>query len=170
MKCLEVLHNAGVVHGDVTPKNICLGVGNNIDEVRLIDLGMSKTYLDPVNGNHIAQATSLSFTGTVRFASLNTHKMGTLNRTDDLESLCYTMMGLYKGSLPWVTEAKNGFARPYLVAKKWKSKPVAELCAGYPKFFADFLGHLRNTPFGHHPGYSSLQVLLDETAKNCQDW
>ena len=39
--------------------------------------------------------------GTVRYASVHAHLGRTASRRDDVESLAYTLLFLYKGRLPW---------------------------------------------------------------------
>ncbi|KAA6391864.1 MAG: putative tau-tubulin kinase 2 [Streblomastix strix] len=44
-----------------------------------------------------------SFRGTVRYASVNSHRKRELGRQDDLMSLIYIFVEFYTGSLPWVS-------------------------------------------------------------------
>jgi serine/threonine protein kinase len=67
----------------------------------MIDFGLSIEYLNE-NGEHIEEAKSYnSVVGTALFASINAHQGFELSRRDDIESLCYTLIYLASGTLPW---------------------------------------------------------------------
>jgi serine/threonine protein kinase len=70
---LEYLHSRNFVHRDVKPDNFLVGFGKKQHYVFLIDFGLTKRYRDPKTGEHIPYRDGKSLTGTVRYASINTH-------------------------------------------------------------------------------------------------
>lgn len=168
LTCLERLHGVGLVHRDIKPSTICLGRGNDIDGIRLTDIGVASVYCDLFTGIHVVHRfRNNEFYGSSRYASLNQHLGGSPNRAEDLESLCYTMMYLFKGSLPW-TETVNRFLggmEKMKVAKKWKAKSVQRICRDYPPFFFKYLQYVREIRFGDNPDYVHLYSILDDAMK-----
>lgn len=66
----------------------------------MIDFGFSRKYRDN-DGIHDTGTNSGYFRGSLRFASLNAHAGRQLSRRDDMESLCYMLLYLLTGHLPW---------------------------------------------------------------------
>jgi len=66
----------------------------------VIDFGLAKRFKDN-QGVHIPYQTGKSLTGTVRYASINTHLGIEQSRRDDLEALGYVMIYLIAKELPW---------------------------------------------------------------------
>lgn len=84
-----------------------MGKDKNSHLVYLIDFGLSKFYKDE-KGNHIKYKDEKQLTGTARYASLHTHLGIEQSRRDDLESLAFTLIYLFKGDLPWMyIKSKN---------------------------------------------------------------
>lgn len=79
-----------------------LGNEEKSNKIYLIDFGLSIQYIDE-NGIHIKPASKnyTSVVGTALFASINAHQGGEISRRDDIESLVYTLLYLYLGTLPW---------------------------------------------------------------------
>lgn len=98
LTCLEKLHKTGLIHRDIKPNNICVGKGNNINDVRLIDLVFCERYIDEQTGKHKQLQYGSDINGTVLYCSLNQQKRGSASRSDDLEALCYTMMCIEWGA------------------------------------------------------------------------
>ena len=63
------------------------------------------------NGRHVPYRDSkLTFSGTVRYASINSQLGIEQSRRDDLESLLYCLIFLIKGKLPWQNAKGSGKA------------------------------------------------------------
>ncbi len=66
------MHSKKFIHRDIKPENFLLGVNKYCGTIFVIDLGLSKKYLQK-NGEHIPYKDNKSLTGTPRYASLNSH-------------------------------------------------------------------------------------------------
>ncbi|EGR32064.1 protein kinase domain protein [Ichthyophthirius multifiliis] len=97
---IEQIHNRSILHRDLKPENILMGRDENLNNVYIIDFGISKIYQN-YEGKHIKFKEEKPFIGTTRYASIAAHKGYELGRKDDLESLLYVLIFLYKGILPW---------------------------------------------------------------------
>ena len=71
------------------------------DVVYLIDFGLSKKYRDPKTGQHVKFVNHRRLTGTARYASIHALEGYETSRRDDLEELCYVLIYLLNGHLPW---------------------------------------------------------------------
>jgi len=98
---LEYLHTKGVLHRDIKPANLLMGLGKKSNLVHFIDFGLSKRFKDSKTNQHIPFRENKQLTGTARYVSINTHKGIEQSRRDDLESLGYVLIYLFRGSLPW---------------------------------------------------------------------
>jgi serine/threonine protein kinase len=77
LKAIKDVHNAGILHRDIKPNNVCLsknGTDPTIDDLYLIDFGIANWYT--VDGNHIdfKVKSGKGITGTSRYCSLATHE------------------------------------------------------------------------------------------------
>lgn len=77
--------------------------------------------------------------GTVRYASVNSHNYCSLSRRDDLESLAYMLIHLSRdGGLPW--NPSDGEAA---VKVQKATVDESDLCRGLPMELAEFLKYVK---------------------------
>ncbi len=101
------LHTLGILHRDIKPDNFAIGwTPESRSSLYLFDFGLSSQYID-ANRKHHPIRTGLSLIGTMRYASIRNHNGVLQSRRDDLESLCYVLMYLWKGTLIWKRAAKD---------------------------------------------------------------
>lgn len=168
--CLQRVHTRHIIHRDLQPGNILVGVGDKAHIIYLIDFSLSKQYRDPRTHIHIKPNDTSSFIGTLAFASINSHLGLELGRRDDLESLVYLLIYLVRGSLPWVHLET-------MSAVLDMKRNTDELCRELPGEFRRMLDYLHGLAFQARPDYDYLQSLVrklclhsPETNIDLPDW
>lgn len=150
---IQKVHSTGVVHRDLKPANLCMGRGKNATTVHVIDYSVAKLYEEQ-------DVAVNKFVGTTRYASTSAHIGAAISRKDDLESICYIMMYLYKGRLPWSQHENLSLAELNAYVRDWKMRPLNEVCEEYPAFFKDCLEYLRRIKFNEDPEYCLLIAII----------
>ena len=157
--CLKYIHNCGFLHRDLKPDNFVIGY-TDIKKLFCIDFGISTKYLTK-NGNHKPFSNNKKFCGTARYASIAAHKNEEQSRKDDLESIGYILVYLYKGKLPWMgIKNKDKKERYRLIGEKKSATSEEDLCKGMPKEFIIFLKYARNLDYDEKPHYSALKNMF----------
>ena len=132
------------------------------DVLYLIDFGLSKKYIDPKTGEHIKYKDNHRLNGTARFASIHALEGYELSRRDDLESLCYVLVYLLKGSLPWARIKNKNKYEKYKIILNMKKKMSEDILIGDKnnQEFIDFMKYCRELKFEETPDYNYLRGLM----------
>jgi serine/threonine protein kinase len=110
---LREVHVRGFVHRDVKPANFLVGISNREQTLHLVDFGTSEPYLPLIQKQDRS--------GTLSYLPRGALLKQPLSRRDDLEGLCYTLLSLMAGSLPWQAEA---IAANKLKGKKYEAANI----------------------------------------------
>lgn len=141
---VEYIHSKNFVHRDIKPDNFLIGRGSKDKIIYMIDLGLAKRYRELHSHRHIPYKETKGITGTVRYASINTHIGIEQTRRDDLEAVCYMLVYFGLGSLPWQgIRAKTKQAKYFRIGDKKMSTPPEVLCNGLPKEFEQCVKYVR---------------------------
>jgi serine/threonine protein kinase len=163
VSAIEQLHLNNYIHRDIKPENFVMGAGNKSNAVFLIDFGLSKLFRNPQSGLHIAYCEYKNFTGTARYASINSHLGAEQSRRDDLEALGYIFVYFLKGKLPWqnlqTANKKDKYEKIFNTKVKTS---VNELCEGLPLEFESYLSYCRRMKFNERPDYIYIKKIFHE--------
>ncbi|OHS97837.1 CK1 family protein kinase [Tritrichomonas foetus] len=152
---IEILHQQGIVHCDVKPSNFLL---NQVEYggLVLIDFGLSSKFIDS-NHNHITNQNSNGFRGTMKYASINVHKMIEPTRRDDIISWFYSIIELFKGKLPWKDVQDSNLSMSCKA-----SISIEKLCSGLPRQMKIIWEKIKDLEFDEEPDYNGIRIELDE--------
>lgn len=101
LSSIQATHEAGILHRDIKPANFVKGgLGEDSNNLYLIDFGLAKEHLDQ-EGEAYPARTTTEFRGTIPYASLAAHLKRELGRKDDLWSLFFILLEFCDQKLPW---------------------------------------------------------------------
>ena len=159
------LHGKHIMHRDLKPENLCIGKNEEANIIYLIDFGLSKYYWE--ENAHIGMTQRKGLIGTARYASINSHNGLEQGRRDDIESLCYIVIYLAKGTLPWMNlYAEDKQVKYELIKQSKVNNSTRTLCFGLPEAFRLVLEHAKALKFEEKPNYDLIQNLI---TKNIRD-
>lgn len=160
MRRIEFVHSKSFLHRDIKPDNMLMG-NSDTSTVYLVDFGLAKRYRDHVSKQHLPYREGKHLTGTARYASVHTHLGIEQSRRDDLESLGYVLVYLFKGVLPWqgIRQANKKQKYAKIRDRKQNISP-RELCKDMPSQMVEYFRYVRRLEFDDRPDYSYLRSLF----------
>ena len=158
---LVFIHSKNIIHLDIKPSNFLIGKQDK-NVIYMIDFGFAKKFRSSRTGKHIKYAKAKNFKGNLKFSSVNTMEGISPCRRDDLESLGYMLIYLYKKQLPWENlsfKSKEEISQKIYERKKLIT--MKELCKDMPKEMTEFMNYIKSLKFEEEPKYFYLKELLN---------
>ncbi|KAL6896533.1 casein kinase I [Trichoderma evansii] len=163
---VEMLHSKNLVHRDLKMENIVMGFGKeNGKTAYILDFGLSG-YFRPCS-DYIA-APQYHMAGTIETACIAWHLSRPQSPKDDLESLAYALIFLFRGYLPWSLDGgdSNGSVVSSKRTLKMKlSLPIEIICKGMPSEFARHLKYVRSLKYDDTVNYGKLRDMYRRLMK-----
>ena len=147
---LKSIHDKGLVHRDIKPDNFLLSNEKNKKQIYIIDFGFCKSFMN--GDDHIEIKKTNSLIGSLTYTSLNSHNYLELSRRDDLESLGYMLIYLYKGHLEWQKMEDTKL----IINTKQKILYDKEI----PIVLCNYLKYVRGLEFQETPNYILLSDMF----------
>lgn len=162
---IKNIHFSFVLHRDIKPQNIMF----KNKEIFLVDFGLSATYIDD-NKRHVLGKKDVYILGTPKYASLNLHKGFSASRRDDIISLIYTFLFVFKNSLSW--ENARGVSDEYDEShilhpknqERLKKKDLNSVLNEFGSFsnsFDEFIRKTYSLQYDETPLYEFTDCMVD---------
>lgn len=157
IEIMKSIHSKGYIHRDIKPDNFVLDKEHQ-KKLYCIDFGLASKYIKRGTDNeHVKMTKNHKFLGTARYSSIASHIGNSQSRKDDLESIGYLLIYLFRGSLPWMNiKHKDKYERYRLIGNKKINTTEEELCDRLPKEFLIYLKYVRNMDYDEKPHYTAL--------------
>ena len=157
---LEFIHSKNLIYRDVKPENFMTGI-KDPDVLYIIDFGLCKKYRSSKTGKHIQQRDTKNFCGTLIYSSVNVIKGKESSRKDDLISLGYVILFLYKRNLPWNFSFSSLNKNTYNeLVKSKESNHNGEIFKDIPEEIIEFIKYAQNLKFEEDPDYNYMKGLF----------
>lgn len=159
IRIIRDIHNAGFLHRDIKPNNFMIKLKD--DNIKILDFGLSKKYIK--NSKHIPFRNDRKMVGTARYTSINMHEGKEYSRRDDIESICYMLIYLSKGTLPWQKKKLGCNIKNIGIMKK--NTNIEELCKDCIEPLYYMLKYCRSLEFYDEPDYNYMENLFIDYCK-----
>lgn len=157
---IESLHIQGFIHRDIKPENFVIGCDNHLKKIiHLIDFGLSCPYLDE-NEKHIPFNKNSPISGTLYYLSVYGHLGIQPTRRDDLLSLGFMLIHLFKGELPW-KNAKG--TTKEMIKEVYQLKAtifLKKFCEKLPQEFISYFEYVYKLAYFEKPDYPFIKGLF----------
>ena len=160
---LEWIHSKDLLYRDIKPENFLMGI-DDPNVIYIIDFGLCKKYRSSKTGKHILPKITGKFNGNLKFSSPYVIKGKESSRRDDLISLGYMLIFLFKKELPW----DNCISKKFKMSKYFEmiylkdTNGCGKLFKNIPDELANFIKYSKSLKFEQEPDYSYLRSLLNK--------
>ena len=158
LNILEFIHDRHIIHRDIKPDNLLMGLKEKNAVLYLLDFGLAKKFRSSKTLMQYPFIRKRKMTGTARYASIHAMEEMEQSRRDDLESTAYVLLYFLRGSLPWqglkVKTKENRYKK--ILAKK-KSIKSEILCETFPEEFKYLVDYTKNLGYTENPDYEKLR-------------
>ena len=163
---IEYVHSKYIIHRDIKPENFLIGDPDKY-MIYIIDFGLSKKYKSSRTNKHVQFRLTKKFTGTARYASLNSIRGSEQSRRDDLEAIGYMLLYFFNGGkLPWQGVSCKQKAEKYIkIYTMKKNLNLDEFCKNMPREIIYFMNYARGLEFEQKPDYNYLRSLFENVLK-----
>ena len=163
---IEYVHSKYIIHRDIKPENFLIGDPDKY-MIYIIDFGLSKKYKSSRTNKHVQFRLTKKFTGTARYASLNSIRGSEQSRRDDLEAIGYMLLYFFNGGkLPWQGVSCKQKAEKYVkIYTMKKNLNLDEFCKNMPREIIYFMNYTRGLEFEQKPDYNYLRSLFENVLK-----
>ena len=154
---LEFIHSKNIIYRDVKPENFMIGI-KDPNVIYIVDFGLCKKYRSSKTGKHMIQRDTKKFNGTLKYSSVNVVRGKESSRRDDLISLGYVLIFLYKKSLPWTSDFKSLNKKTYfeLVMSKLTCAG-GDLFKNLPEGLVNYVKYCQKLKFEEDPDYNYMK-------------
>lgn len=179
VRALQSFHDVGLMHCNVGPRNFMAGrYIRNEGDVFIIDYARVQRFCSHrVLDDGIELAQSATPTHITEFSSISYDNGRKQCPMDDLESLGYTLVYLFKGKLPWKSNWISSRKKTGALTRKKENTCVNVLCEGLPQAFSIFMRYIHRNCGSTLPNHDYLSSLFENTyfthgfEDDCQfDW